>query len=222
MRRIFIIFMVSILTIYLNCSRKEKAEEERIRITIEQKKEEPKKETETRTATRLKIPEKSKEKREVYVPPSPPSPPPERVAKRRPVEGEPSLSDSKRRLEYERRYMIKKGILPGDIPGVREDLTRARDLILSDRYREASELLDNVHEKVEKTRIDKKFIDKKIERLAFILKQRFPPDEAEERLQRFRGKIGDAYDSGNYEKVNKVLNKVILRLKGREKDFDEG
>jgi hypothetical protein len=139
-------------------------------------------------------------------------------AKKQDIEKEPSLKEIRERLEYEKRHMIKKGLLPGDVPGVSENMKQSTDLMLAGKYREASILLDAVHEKVGQTRIDKEFVDRKIKRLAVILRKKYSPEEAEERIRRLKEKIGNTYDSGDYSRVNEYLNKVILELKREKED----
>lgn len=262
MSRMFVILIISILTLYFySCTEKQKVEEEKIKITIEQKKEEPakdlKKETESKPVQKKEALEKPRAK---TLPPSPqqemvkrqpieegpsmeeirkkqeetkrrpieeesrfediekPKTQKREFAKKQDIEREPSLKEIRKRVEYEKRYMIKKGILPGDVPGVSENIKQATDLMLAGKYRESSMLLDTVHEKVGQTRIDKEFVDRKIKRLAFILRKKYPPEEAEDRMRRFKEKIGNTYDSGDYNRINEYLNKVILKLRWQKED----
>lgn len=66
--------------------------------------------------------------------------------------------------------MQNKYILPDDIPGVVQELNKAKSLISSEKYKDASVLLDSVLKRVKELTIDKEFIDNKIVRLTFYSK----------------------------------------------------
>lgn len=246
MKRLLIFLLVTVLSFYLNgCTEKQKSEEERIRITIEQKKEEPvepKKEKEQKPEPRKQEQEKPKTKTTVQVQKE--TPPPKEVPKKQAVEEPripkpplktfppqkqetpkkeelekgPSPRKVKKQFSYVIETMRKRYLLTDDIPGVSQDIDSAKALISSEKYNDASILLDSVQKKVDKFTIDKEFIDNKITRLAALLKYKFPQSEAEKRLNEYKNKISEAYNEGNYNKVNKYLTKVILKIRGKKEE----
>ncbi len=162
---------------------------------------------------KTQIPEKTSPKTAPYPPPTK-----QEIAKKEELEKGPTSKDTRKHFSNAKKTMQKRSLLPEDIPGVLQDLDKAKALISSEKYKEASNILESVRERAEKIMIDKEFIDNKLSRLSALLKHKFPSAEAEKRMKDYKNKIGDDYNEGNYARVNKYLTKVILKIKGKKEE----